>query len=253
MKFFFGVDERLREGILSGLYDFPVNENFKRILFQYENIDEYSFERFSDKISETMKDGSRSISLLSDHGLLSSLFDSVMHGDDLGLVLVDSRLKSQSITQGANKYNYLRYILDKGLIDPRKVIIIGASNFSTDEYYYLKDQGVRIFGPKQIFQLGVDEFADVFTEDVLRWKKLLAVIDLSVLDSSVLGVNMGSIGGLGNRELIYLIQRLKSLKNFSMANIMIPSMEDRGDGLRMTKAKINVLKKLLSKFLKEFA
>lgn len=79
-------------------------------------------------------------------------------------------------------------------------------------------QGSKHFPLSLIDAEGLPHVCDVIMEHCQRFPKIEVVVSLSVLDAAF--YPEGLIGGLSTRELLYLISRLKVMKNFASLRIL---------------------------------
>ena len=99
--------------------------------------------------------------------------------------------------------------------DIGKLILVGISNFG-EEYESIKK--AKLYTMKEISFEGLEETCNAVMAASREYKRLLLSISLDVLDRAF--YPKGSIGGMTTRQLIYMIQRLKLVKNILAVQIL---------------------------------
>jgi arginase family enzyme len=97
------------------------------------------------------------------------------------------------------------------LRQPDDVILVGGHYLSGSEREFLKARNIRFFSLHSVVQEGIANVCDALMECARGWPSLHVCISLSVLELP---------GGLSVRELLYFLQRLRMLKNYSSANVI---------------------------------
>lgn len=97
------------------------------------------------------------------------------------------------------------------LRQPDDVILVGGHYLSGSEREFLKARNIRFFSLHSVVQEGIANVCDALMESCNSWSSLHICISLSILDLP---------GGLSVRELLYFVQRLRMLKNYSSANVI---------------------------------
>lgn len=97
----------------------------------------------------------------------------------------------------------------------KQAVLLGLSNYSRQDIQLLEK--TRYFTMKKITELSLAEVCDLVMENSRGFEKLCLSVNLNCLDSAF--SPEGVPGGLTTRELIYIIQRLKLMKNLRTAEI----------------------------------
>jgi arginase family enzyme len=103
-------------------------------------------------------------------------------------------------------------------ISDKKVILVGIRRWSAKEFKQLTDLKITYYSMKEISAEGLKEVSESIMSVAKNFKPLYLSIDLNVLDPSC--AKGSDPGGLQTRELLYLVQRLKNLKSFRIADIV---------------------------------
>jgi len=93
------------------------------------------------------------------------------------------------------------------------LLFSGTKEYPCDVCVGLRVEGVQNFPLSLIESENVSSFCDLLMEFCQRFEKVDVLVDLSVLDRAF--YEKGIIGGLSSRELLYVLRRLKMMKNFS--------------------------------------
>lgn len=143
------------------------------------------------------------------------------------------------------KKEYLKKLVDEGIVDKKRLIIAGIRNWDGQEKEFIELNKINYFDMKKITDLGIQEFCDIITETANKWPALYLSIDLDVVDPAFApGVYCAETGGLTSREFIYLLQRLKRLRNLKMMDLVEINPENDVNGITI---------KLAAKIIKELS
>ena len=104
-------------------------------------------------------------------------------------------------------------------IKPNQIIFAATRAWNREEADYIRTQKVNHFSMKKLFELGIDEATDTLMETARNFGALYLSIDISCLDPAFADSEKKEPGGLTTRELLYMLQRLKLLKNLKIADI----------------------------------
>ncbi|MBU0979917.1 MAG: arginase family protein [Nanoarchaeota archaeon] len=86
-------------------------------------------------------------------------------------------------------------------IDVKQKVLVGADS-----------TGGNIFGMNELYGMGMHEAADSIMSTARNWDSVYISVSLSVLDAAF-APGVGVAGGLSPRQLLYLLSRLKRLRN----------------------------------------
>jgi len=105
-------------------------------------------------------------------------------------------------------------LIDDKIIEPKNIVLVGLRKWTKDEFYFLKNTKIRYFDIKKIDEMGINELGDTLMENARIFENFYLSFDMDVLDPSYApGVNSPEPNGLTSREVLFLINRLKRLKN----------------------------------------
>lgn len=92
------------------------------------------------------------------------------------------------------------------------VILVGGHQMSGQEREFVKARNIQVFQTSSILREGIANICDAVMEAANKWPQLHVCVNLPVLDQQT--------GGLTTRELLYFLQRLRVLKNYSTASVI---------------------------------
>ena len=103
-------------------------------------------------------------------------------------------------------------------INRDKAILVGAHALTGKDREFLSAHKVRYFSMNSMTMEGMANICDTIMEHAHQWPNLHIAVSSSVLDSAFSPV--GNPGGLSSRELLYFLQRLRLLKNYTTASVI---------------------------------
>ena len=107
------------------------------------------------------------------------------------------------------------------LINPKNIILIGTRNFGQNELQIIKQHNIKHFTAKHIFEYEIKDIADTITETASQHSKTYLSIDIDIINpSEAPGTGCPEPAGLTSRETLYLIQRIRKLKNLARVDIV---------------------------------
>jgi arginase len=140
---------------------------------------------------------------------------------DAGLLILDAHPDCEQGTDTPSHEDFVRKLVKDGIADKNKLIIFGLRNWTGAEKQFLDANNIRYFTMKQINLTGLSNVIDGLTETISAWPAIYLSIDIDIADPSAApGTGYIEPGGLTARELIYLIQRLKLMKNLKMIDLV---------------------------------
>ena len=136
------------------------------------------------------------------------------------LLIFDSR-PNCSFAEGKNDYatneNWLKKLVEEGF-NPKNIMVIGATNVSTEEREFLIRKGIIKIGVNSFLE-DIDNIADTVME-FCNGKEVYVSIDINVLDGTYSQASFSDFGGLTVRQLLYVLQRINKIKNLKALDIV---------------------------------
>lgn len=152
-------------------------------------IHEKALDDMSSAVKKIIKDGYIPILLGGDHSVTNAGIDALYDITDgkIGIIDFDAHLdlKYDSLVQG--KYSgssEIRRAVERERIDPKNVVEIGPRGFNYPEhYYFIKESGVTIFTPRDVFQQGAKVIAEKALEIAQNGTEAIYItVDIDALD-----------------------------------------------------------------------
>lgn len=98
------------------------------------------------------------------------------------------------------------------------VILVGAHALTGHDREFIRAKNIRYFSMQSMTTEGMANICDTIMEHAHQWPNLHIAVSSCVLDSAF--SENGYAGGLSTRELLYFLQRLRVLKNYTTASVI---------------------------------
>ncbi|MBW2993100.1 arginase family protein [Candidatus Woesearchaeota archaeon] len=217
--------EKGPDKIVEQMHDLFLNESGVNPGFEIEevkvnnsNIDETNKAIFEKVLSLKEK----AIILGGDHSITYSCFRAFCQNNPgAGLVIFDAHPDLEAGLDTPTQEDYTRLLIKEGILDAKKLILIGTRNWHGYEKEFALQNNIKSFDMKQIFKIGVDDVCDNIMEQINKWPAVYISIDIDVVDPAFApGTGYREPGGLSSRELLHMLQRIKLLKNIRMIDLV---------------------------------
>jgi agmatinase len=176
-----------------------------------------------------------------DHSVTYSLMKafSTVHAEP-GFIMFDAHPDCENDFAPVSQEDIITGIVNQGLVNPERIIIIGVRNWDRNEIKFLEEKKIKCYTMKHVFEHGIKNVTDGMMEMAVNWPSLYLSVDIDVLDPAYApGTGYREPGGLSTRELLYMLQRLKRLKNLKGMDLVEVNPEKDIDNLTAkTAAKI---------------
>ena len=238
--------EKGPDKVVEHLKDFHLSEKGMLLLFDIKEIkvDNNNLEQaHADIYKEIEKISAYSILIGGDHSLTCPAFKAfAKNNPGSGIIVFDAHPDVQERHIPPTHEDYLRVLIEEGVLDKDRVILVGARNMSKEEKKFIEDNKIKNYSMKEISFEHLREVADSIMSVARHWSKVYMSIDIDVLDPAFApGTGYQEPGGLTTRQLLYLIHRFKMLRNIGMADIVeVNPDKDVNDVTSKTAAKIAV-------------
>lgn len=193
------------------------------------NIEEAGF-----KIYDFVKNSNNKLFLIGgDHSITYYSFKAFAEKNaDSGLVIFDAHPDMQS-SDFVTHEDYLRVLIDKKILKPFNVVLIGVRSISKEELEYLREKKIIYFDMNKIYELGIKEVCDLIMEKMSVLGKIYLSVDVDVLDPAFApGTGYLEPGGISSSDLFYFLNRIKNMKNLGMVDLV--EINPRKDVKNMT-------------------
>ncbi len=213
------------DSIEKNLKDIYSGESGKVPAFEFESVKvnnsnlEESHKNIFDKISKL---SSKSTILGGDHSISNPCFKAfAKNNKGAGIVIFDAHPDLMDSVGMNSQEDWLRALIEDGIVEKDKVIIIGVRNFHSQEKEYIDSKKLQIHYMRNIFEHKIENVCDAVMEKIRTWPSVYLSIDIDVVDPAFApGTGYREPGGLSSREIIYFIQRLNRLQNIKMIDIV---------------------------------
>ncbi len=217
--------EKGPDAITKHLSSFYLKENGLLPFFDIDEIkiDNSDIETSNKSIFDSVKDlMAPAILLGGDHSMTYSSFRAfAKNKKNPGMIVFDSHLDCENDFSPPTHEDYLRALIDEGILKKENVIVVGVRNMHSNELEFAKKNNLKIFSMKEIANDGKSDVSDAFMSVARNFDSLYVSVDIDVLDPAFApGTGYIEPGGLTTRELLYFIQRLKNLKNIGMWDLV---------------------------------
>ena len=215
--------EKAPDLIIEKFNEMFLNENyFSSEINVYDiTIYESNIEKTNESILNEAKRFDKAIFLGGDHSITYNLFNAFSSKfRNTGLLIFDAHPDCEVYTDIAAHEDFVRKLIDDMLLEKENVILVGLRIFSENEIKFLKDNKIKFFSMKDIFN-DLQNVCDEIMELSRNFDGLYLSIDIDVVDPAYApGTVYLEVGGLSSRELLYFIQRIKLLKNLKFIDIV---------------------------------
>jgi agmatinase len=121
---------------------------------------------------------------------------------------------------------WLKRLIDEKILDKNNLILVGTRSFTKESRKFMVENNIKNFSMREISFEQHWEVTDGIMSVARQWSKAYISINLGVLDPAfVPGASSVEPGGLSTRELLYMIHRLKMLRNIGLAEVTCYSQE----------------------------
>lgn len=138
-----------------------------------------------------------------------------------GFVLFDAHPDCNPAYSVPDQKDVLLELIEEGIISPQQIVLVGTRAWTREEKMFLDTHHIKSFFMKDLFEFSVHNLCDSIMEKLLEWPSFYLSIDMDVVDPAFApGVDVPEPGGMSSREILYIIQRLRVMKNFGMAEVV---------------------------------
>jgi len=211
--------------IIKELHDLLSNEAGRKCGYLVEEIkiSSKNIEETHNNICNKIKEEKEGCIILGGgHSITSPCFKAFSEThENSGIIIFDAHPDCRDNFTPALQEDLVNGIVNKKLVSPKNIILIGTRNWHNEELEFIKKNNIRVFSMKQLFDMGVKEICDTIMETARSWSSLYISIDIDSVDPAFApGTGCTEPAGLTSRELIYFVQRLKLLKNLKIVDIV---------------------------------
>ncbi len=138
------------------------------------------------------------------------------------LIIFDAHPDLMDDFKPPTQEDYLKVLIEENIVKPENIIIIGVRNWDKIEIDYLKKKNILYYDMKTIFDKDVKQV----TKNILIKIKesnlpIYLSLDIDAVDPvEAIGTGYTEHGGLSSREIIHMIQQIKSTDLIKISDIV---------------------------------
>ncbi len=205
-----------------------------------ENFQDSKYEVVNSNIKE-LHDGD--IFLGGDHSISYYIFKKFFNKNS-GILIFDAHPDLYEHFKEPMQTDWLYFLIKEKLIKPENIILVGIRNLDMKEVGIIKDYKIKYFSSRTLFN-NIEDSCDSIMEQARSFSDLYISIDIDILDPAFApGTGYIEPGGLSTRELLYLIQRIKLLKNIRKYDL-VEVNPDKDINFMTLKAAAKIIKELI--------
>ena len=197
-----------------------------------------------DELNKKLEDSEGDIFIGGDHSITYPLFKG-LKGENKGLIIFDAHPDCDNYTNTVTHEDFVKKLIDENHLKKENLILIGLRSYCNNEVKFLKENKIKYYTQEKIFDIGIKEVTDIVMEIANSFSCLYISIDIDVLDPCYApGTGYLEPAGLSTLELIYILKKLKLLKNLKRVDLVEVNPDNDINGLT-----INVAKKIIKVLL----
>lgn len=210
--------------IVNSLKEIYSNEDGYEVNFEIDvvDIDKNNIEKTNKNIFEKVKSlNSKAILLGGDHSITYAAFKAFSSNHKIpGLIMFDAHPDCVNEFNPPSHEDFIRTLIKEKILKPENLIIIGLRNCDKSETEFLKENRIKFYTVKQVFE-DKETICDAIMELARKFDSFYLSIDIDAVDPAFApGTGYIEPAGLSSRELIYFLQRIKRLKNLGLIDVV---------------------------------
>ena len=230
--------EKMGEKVLA-----EVGKDFETVDVDNSNV-ESSEKTIYSKAKEIFEGNEKAIFVGGDHSITYPIFKAFSEvNKNTFLIIFDAHADCMPPMEEPTHEEFLRAIIEKKLVDPKNIILVGARKVEDVEKKFLIEKDIKVF--EEIYD--IEAVADYIAERANE-KEVYVSVDIDVLDPAFApAVNYPEPNGLSSRELFYLLKRIFYIKGLRALDVVevVPEKDEKYDYRT-----IKVAAKIIEEFLK---
>ncbi len=230
--------EKMGEKVLE-----EIGTDFETIKVDNSNV-ESSENIIYSRVKEIFEKENKVVFVGGDHSITYPIFKAFSEvNKNTFLIIFDAHADCMPPMEEPTHEEFLRAIIEKKLVDPKNIILVGARKVEDVEKKFLIEKDIKVF--EEIYD--IEAVADYITERANE-KEVYVSVDIDVLDPAFApAVNYPEPNGLSSRELFYLLKRIFYIKGLRALDVVevVPEKDEKYDYRT-----IKVAAKIIEEFLK---
>ncbi len=163
----------------------------------------------------------------------------------LGLVVLDAHPDLMPSFELPLHDNWLRMLIEQGVVDSKKVILFGIRSIDPQEESFLVQKKILNYRMNEIISEGIREVCDAITMAARSLGVFHLSIDIDFIDPAFApGTGFAEPGGLSSGEALYLLSRLSKLAGLTSFDIVEvnPKLDSSGSTSKLASRILAVLR-----------
>ncbi|MBN1502919.1 arginase family protein [Candidatus Woesearchaeota archaeon] len=217
--------EKAPDAICKELENFYLKENGLLPILDIDEvkIENSNIEAANKSIQKKIKElNIPAIVIGGDHSITYSCFKSFANNfNNPGLVVFDAHADCENDFRPPTHEDYLRVLVQEGILKSENIILIGIRNLHINELEFVKKNKIKYYSMKELTENGRQDNAEAIMSVARKFDALYISVDIDVVDPAFApGTGYVEPGGMSSRELIFLLHKLRLLRNFRMMDIV---------------------------------
>ncbi|MBU0757811.1 MAG: arginase family protein [Nanoarchaeota archaeon] len=157
-----------------------------------------------------------------DHSITYSAFKAFAKKyQNPGIIVFDAHPDCENDFSPPTHEDWLRVLVEEEHIKNENVILVGIRNMHSNENDFLKKNKIKTYPMKEFSHEGNSEVSDAIMSVARGFDALYVSIDIDAVDPAFApGTGYIEPGGFTSRELLYMLQRIKLLKNLKLVDVV---------------------------------
>ncbi len=217
--------EQAPELIVEAISDFYSNEeghnhNFiiDKVTIINNNLEDTNQSIYG-KAEELMDN--KCIFLGGDHSITYPLFRAfAKKHKNPGIIVFDAHPDCVNSFHPPSHEDWLKTLIEDKELKPENVILVATRNIDLTEKEFLEKNNIKAYHAKHM-RYNIDGICDSIMEAAKDFDALYVSVDIDAVDPAFApGTGYTEPAGMNSRDLVYMIGRIKRLKNFRAADIV---------------------------------
>ena len=197
-----------------------------------------------EKSKEVLNESDKAVFIGGDHSITYPIFKAFSGANkNPFLIVFDAHADCMAPMKEPTHEEFLRAIIEEGLVKPENIILVGARKIEDVERRFLEENNIKVFS--DIYDL--EAVADYITERA-NGMDVYVSVDIDVLDPAFApAVNYPEVNGLSSRELFYLLKRIFCIKSLRVLDVVeaVPEKDEKYD-MRTIKVCVKIIEEFIN-------
>lgn len=206
--------------MFNGLYKNNLLKKYIKFTLDEVKPTESNLDKTNKDITKKAKQQKRfTIYLGGDHSITYPILKATADKNTF-LIILDAHPDTENPTKSPSHEDYLRVLIDKKIIKPQNIILLGIRKASNKEKQYLKTNKILYFTTNEL-RKNLFEITRELIKSAKSFKKVYLSLDIDILDPEFApGTGHPVKAGLAPQELIFLLKEISKLKNLKAVDIV---------------------------------